>query len=106
MPWGKEELYKSDCIYDIFQTVVARFYAFRFALGGGNFQYKWLNERFIKEGFDYECSYNFGNVKRTPFNAVKVILENGYFGHQVGRHHTWSLSDRVEYNIELDDRPL
>ena len=102
MLWGKEELYKSDGIYDIFQTVVARFYAFKFALGGGNFQYKWLNERFIEEGFDYEYSYNFGNVKRTPFNAVKVILENGYFGHHIDRHRTWTKRRGLEYTINSD----
>ena len=71
-------------------------------MGGGNFQYKWLNERFIEEEFDYECSYNYGNVKRTPFNAVKVILENGYFGHHIDRHLTWTKRRGLEYTINSD----
>ena len=104
MSWGNRELFKSDCIYDIFQTVVARFYAFKFDFGSGDYPYKRLNDQFIKEGFDYECAYNYGNVKRTPFNAVRVIIENDYFGHQVGRHRTWCSHVKVDYPIRLGSK--
>ena len=104
MPMGKSRCDKSDCIYDIFHTVSSRFFAYQFSLR--NFIYKGLNKMFIEEGFDYECYYNFGNVNRTPFNAVDTMIQSHYFGHNVDCHQTWSLSDRVEYNIELDDKPL